>query len=237
MSSQKQPTVLQMFLAEVFGTWALTLFGPASVITLVSILGGGPAALFGIGATFGFIVMIMIYTLGHISGTHINPSVTIGLTVIRRFPAKLAGLYITAQIIGSIIAGLCLYAMYPEAGKAVYFGATLPGHGVSDGAAVAIEALLTMWLVFVIMGVAVDKRAPPGWAGFIIGMIVAADIWIGGPLTGSSLNFARSLAPAIAAAMAGELLPLYKLWIYLVGPIIGGIIGASLYEYIFKPAR
>jgi len=68
-------------------------------------------------------------------------------------------------------------------------------------------------------------------------MIVAADIWIGGPLTGSSLNFARSLAPAIAAAMAGELLPLYKLWIYLVGPITGGIIGAALYEYIFKPAR
>ena len=127
--------------------------------------------------------------------------------------------------------------MYLEAGKAVHFGATLPGPGVSDGAAVAIEALLTMWLVFVIMSVAVDKRAPPGWAGFIIGMTVAADIWIGGPLTGSSLNFARSLGPAIAAAMAGELLPLYKLWIYLVGPIIGGIIGAALYEYIFKPAR
>lgn len=238
MSSQRtQPTLVQMFIAEIFGTWALTLFGPASVITLISILGGGSAALFGIGATFGFIVMIMIYVLGHISGTHINPSVTIALSVIGRVPARLVGPYIIAQIIGSIIAGLCLYGFYPVTGKAVHFGSTLPGAGVGDGAAVVIELLLTMWLLFVIMGVAVDKRAPPGWAGFTIGMIVAADIWIGGPLTGASMNFARSLAPAIAAAMAGDLLPLSKVWIYLVGPIIGGIIGAALYEYIFKPAK
>ncbi|MCC6055853.1 MAG: aquaporin [Desulfurococcaceae archaeon] len=238
MSSQKtQPTAAQLFAAELFGTWALTLFGPASVVSLVSILGGGAAALFGIGATFGFIVMIMIYTLGHISGTHINPSVTIALTTVGRFPAKLIGLYIAAQIIGSVIAGLCLYGMYPGVGKAVHFGSTLPGPGVSDGAAVVIEILLTMWLLFVIMGVAVDKRAPPGWAGFTIGMIVAADIWIAGPLTGASMNFARSLGPAIAAAMAGDILPLSKVWIYLVGPIIGGIIGAALYEYIFRPAK
>jgi glycerol uptake facilitator protein len=228
---------LLTFVAKLFGTWALTLFGSASVIILISILGGGSAALFGIGAAFGFIVMIMIYTLGHISGTHINPSVTIALAVTRRFPAKLVGLYIAAQIIGSIIAGLCLYGMYPEAGKAVRFGSTLPGAGVGDGAAVVIEILLTMWLLFVIMGVAVDKRAPPGWAGFTIGMIVAADIWMGGPLTGASMNFARSLGPAISAAIAGDLLPLSKVWIYLVGPIIGGIIGAVLYEYIFKPAK
>jgi glycerol uptake facilitator-like aquaporin len=126
-----------MFVAELFGTWALTLFGPASVITFASILGGGSATLFGIGATFGFIVMVMIYTLGHISGTHINPSVTIALTVVRRFPAKLVGPYIVAQIIGSIIAGLCLYGMYSEAGKTAHFGSTLPGPGVSDGATVA----------------------------------------------------------------------------------------------------
>ncbi len=232
-----QPTLGQVFIAEVFGTWALTLFGPASVITLISILGGGPAALFGIGAAFGFIVMIMIYTLGHISGTHINPSVTVALYVIRRLPAKLVGPYIAAQIIGAIIAGLCLYGFYPDAGKAVRFGATLPGAGIGDAAAVAIEIILTMWLLFVIMGVAVDKRAPPGWAGFSIGMIVACDIWMGGPLTGASMNFARSLSSAIAAAIAGDIIPLSKIWIYLIGPIIGGIIGASLYEYIFKPAK
>jgi glycerol uptake facilitator protein len=238
MSSQKtQPTPAQIFAAELFGTWALTLFGPASVITLISILGGGAAALFGIGAAFGFIVMIMIYVLGHISGTHINPSVTIALATIGRFPSKLIGLYIAAQIVGSIIAGLCLYGMYPSAGKTVHFGSTLPGTGVGDGAAVVIEILLTMWLLFVIMGVAVDKRASPGWAVFTIGMIVAADIWIGGPLTGASMNFARSLGPAIAAAIAGDVLPLSKVWIYLVGPVIGGIIGAALYEYIFKPAK
>jgi glycerol uptake facilitator-like aquaporin len=131
MSSQRtQPTLVQMFIAEIFGTWALTLFGPASVITLISILGGGSAALFGIGAAFGFIVMIMIYVLGHISGTHINPSVTIALSVIGRVPARLVGPYIIAQIIGSIIAGLCLYGFYPVTGKAVHFGSTLPGAGV-----------------------------------------------------------------------------------------------------------
>lgn len=238
MASQRtQPTLLQIFIAEIFGTWALTLFGPASVITLISILGGGPAALFGIGAAFGFIVMIMIYTLGHISGTHINPSVTVALAAIGRLPAKLVAPYIVAQIIGSIIAGLCLYGFFPVAGKAVRFGSTLPGTGVGDGAAVVIEIILTLWLLFVIMGVAVDKRAPAGWAGFSIGMIVACDIWFGGPLTGASMNFARSLGPAIAAAIAGDLLPLSKVWIYLIGPIIGGIIGAALYEYIFKPAK
>ena len=127
--------------------------------------------------------------------------------------------------------------MYPEAGKAVHFGSTLPGQGVSDGAAVLIELLLTFWLLFVIMGTAVDKRAPPGWAGFAIGFIVACDIWVGGPLTGSSLNFARSLGPAIAAAIAGDFTPLSKLWIYVIGPIIGGILGAVVYEYIFKPSK
>ncbi|MCS7111825.1 MAG: aquaporin [Ignisphaera sp.] len=238
MGSQKSPpTLLQIFIAEVFGTWALTLFGPASVITLISMLGGGPAALFGIGAAFGFIVMVMIYTLGHISGTHINPSVTVALAAIGRIPVKLVGPYIVAQIIGSIIAGLCLYGFYPVKGKDVHFGSTLPGAGVGDGAALVIEIILTMWLLFVIMGVAVDKRAPTGWAGFSIGMVVACDIWMGGPLTGASMNFARSLGPAVAAAIAGDMLPLSKVWIYLVGPVIGGIIGAALYEYIFKPSK
>ncbi len=233
----KPPTLVQMFISEVIGTWALTLFGAGSVISLISVLGGGPAALFGIGATFGFIIMIMIYATGHISGTHINPSVTVALAVVRRFPAKLIVPYIIAQCIGGIIAGLCLYGMYPEAGKAVHFGSTLPGPGVSDAAAVGIEILLTFWLLFVIMGTAVDKRAPPSWAGFAIGFTVACDIWIGGPLTGSSLNFARSLGPAIAAAIAGDFLPLAKLWIYAIGPVIGGILGAVIYEYAFKPAR
>jgi len=207
------------------------------VITFISILGGGPAALFAIGLAFGSIVAIMIYTLGHISGTHINPSVTIALAAIKRFPAKLVGLYIAAQIVGAFIAALCLYGFYPETGKAVRFGSTLPGAGVSDAAAVGIEIVLTFWLLFVIMGVAVDKRAPPGWAGLMIGLIVACDIWAAGPLTGASMNFARSLGPAIAAAFAGDLLPLSKIWIYLIGPIIGGIIGAAIYEYIFKPSK
>ncbi|MEM4513974.1 MAG: MIP family channel protein [Ignisphaera sp.] len=236
--SPQQPPLLQRLVAEIFGTWALTLFGPGAVITLAAMLGGGPAALFGIGATFGFIVMIMIYTLGHISGTHINPSVTIALAVTKRFPWRDVGPYIVAQIIGAIIAGVCLRGFYdPATASNVHYGSTLPGAGISDGAAVAIEIILTLWLLFTIMGVAVDKRAPPGWAGFTIGMIVACDIWIGGPLTGASMNFARSLAPAVAAALVGDALPMSKLWIYLVGPIIGGIVGAVIYEYIFKPSR
>lgn len=212
------------------------IFGPASVIVFKALF-NWPGFLFAVGAVFGFIVMIIIYILGHISGAHINPSVTIGLLTVRRISARLAGIYIIAQIIGAIIAGLFLYAFYPVLGRAVYFGSTLPGPGVSPVEAVGIEAFLTMWLVFTIMGVAVDKRAPLGWAGFVIGMIVAVDIWIGGPLTGSSLNFARSLGPALASAIAGEYLPLELIWVYLIGPIIGGIIGAVLYEYMFKPGR
>ncbi len=239
MNEVKPPTPAQICVSEIIGTWALTFFGPASVITLISVLGGGPAALFGIGATFGFIIMIMIYALGHISGTHINPSVTVGLAAAGRFPWKLVGPYIVAQCIGALIAGLCLYGFFPEVGKAVYFGSTLPNPelGITDGAAVVIEIVLTFWLVFTIMGTAVDKRAPPGWAGFAIGFIVACDIWAGGPLTGASLNFARSLGPAIAAAFVGDFLPLAKLWIYAIGPIIGGVLGGVIYEYVFKPAK
>ncbi len=237
MSEKIQPTPIQKFISEVIGTWALTFFGPASVISFISILGGGAAALFAIGLAFGAIVAIMIYALGHISGTHINPSVTVALATIGRFPKKSVAPYIVAQLIGAFIASLCLYGFYPETGKAVHFGSTLPGAGVSDGAAVVIELILTFWLVFVIMGVAVDKRAPPGWAGLMIGLIVASDIWSAGPLTGASMNFARSLGPAIAAAFVGDLLPLSKIWIYLVGPIIGGILGAVVYEYIFKPSK
>ncbi len=239
MGARSQPTVAQMFISELIGTFALTFFGAGSVISFPAVMGPGPAALFAIGATFGFIIAIMIYATGHISGTHINPSVTIGLLAVRRFPGKLVAPYIVAQCVGGILAGLCLYACYPVVGRKVHFGSTLPNYalGITDGAAVLIEILLTFWLLFVIMGTAVDKRAPPGWAGFAIGFTVACDIWVGGPLTGSSLNFARSLGPAIAAAIAGDFLPLAKLWIYLVGPIIGGVLGAVIYEYCFKPAR
>jgi len=221
----------QAYLAELIGTFVLVFVGPMSVTVFAGIL-EAPMALFSIGMSFGVAVMAMIYAHGHISGTHINPAVTIALAAVKRFPVKDVVPYIIFQLIGAGIAGLLHRAILPQ-GEVVNWGATLPGAAInySAGVAVLVEAILTFFLVFTIMGAAVDKRASAGWAGVSIGLVVAMDIWIGGPLTGASMNPARSFGPALASgAWTAH-------WAYWVGPILGGLIAAFIYEYCFKPAK
>ncbi|MEM3506176.1 MAG: MIP family channel protein [Candidatus Bathyarchaeia archaeon] len=222
----------QKYLAELIGTYALVFFGPLSVTIYAVVLGitqpyyFGPG-LFAIGTSFGAIVAIMIYALGHISGTHINPAVTISLLAIKKIDVKDAVAYIIMQLIGAALAGFTHAAILPQ-GKAVSFGLTLPGDaiGKSEVAAVVVEIILTFFLLFTIMGAAVDKRAPPGFAGLIIGAVVALDIYVGGPLTGASMNPARTFGPAIASGNWTAH------WVYWVGPIVGGLIATLIYEYL-----
>ncbi|MEM3406078.1 MAG: MIP family channel protein [Nitrososphaerota archaeon] len=222
----------QKYLAELIGTYALVFFGTLSVTIFAVVLGitqpyyFGPG-LFAIGITFGFIVMIMIYALGHISGTHINPAVTISLLVIRKMNVKDAVAYIIMQLIGAALASFTHAAILPQ-GKAVSFGLTLPGDaiGKSEITALIVEIILTFFLLLTIMGAAVDKRAPPGFAGIIIGAVVASDIFVGGPLTGGSMNPARTFGPAIASGNWTAH------WVYWIGPIAGGLIAALIYEYL-----
>lgn len=227
------PTRWQKYFAELIGTFALVFVGPISVTIYATVLGISQPYYFGagllaIGAAFGVVVAAMVYTFGHISGTHINPAVTVGLLAIRKIGLTDAVGYIIFQLVGAAIAGGLQRLILPQ-GIADYFGLTLPGAaiGYNPWMAVLVEVVLTFFLMLTIMGAAVDNRAPSGFAGIIIGSVVAMDIWIGGPLTGSSLNPARTFGPALVSGNWGTF------WVYVVGPIVGALIAAIIYNYLF----
>ena len=212
-------------ISEFVGTFALIFIGAGSVAT--NYISSGALGLVGISTAFGLVVMAMIYATGHISGTHINPAVTIALVVTKKMDAKDAVPYIISQLAGAAVAGLTLGVIYPTAIASVHLGTTALGTDVGFGTGVLVEAILTFLLVFTIFGAAVDKRAPPGFAGFAIGMVVLFDILVGGPLTGASMNPARTFGPALASGYWVNHL------VYWIGPIVGGVVAALLYDGVF----
>lgn len=239
--------IMKRFLAELIGTFALVFIGTgAAVITLLLAEGqtnkggfnigigyGGLGDWLAIGLAFGFIVMCMVYVFGHISGTHINPAVTLALWATKRFPAGDVIPYIAAQLIGAALGSLSLVAVLGTRAAAVGgLGATAPFAGVTYEQAIISEAIATFFLMLTIMGVAVDKRAPGQFAGFAIGMVIAVDIIVTGNITGSSLNPARTFGPYMGDMLFGG----PNLWnlfpIYIIGPIAGAIIAAFVYDYI-----
>lgn len=228
-----QPPKWAKYVAELIGTFALVFVGTLSVSIYAVVLAISQPYYFGaglltIGLAFGVAVMAMIYTFGHISGTHINPAVTVSLLATRKIAPTDAIAYIICQLVGAAIAGGLHAAILPQ-GKAVNFGLTLPGAAIggSEPVACLVEIVLTFFLVLSIFGAAVDKRAPPGFAGLVIGLVVAMDIWIGGPLTGASMNPARTFGPALVSGNWTAH------WVYWVGPIVGGLIAALIYNYLF----
>lgn len=236
------------FVAEALGTFLLVFFGAgAAVVTLMIAAGTTPATPFniGIGAlgglgdwlaiglAFGIPIAGSIYALGRISGCHINPAVTIALFATRRFPGSDVIPYIAAQLIGAAAASLLFaWAVGPDAVTIGGLGATAPFHGIGYLQAIVIEAIGTFLLMLVIMGVAVDERAPPGFAGLMVGLAVAGIITTTGNLTGASLNPARTFGPYLGDwLLAGQ-----NLWeffpIYIIGPIVGAVLAAYLYDYL-----
>ncbi|MCX9014399.1 MAG: aquaporin [Candidatus Methanoperedens sp.] len=213
------------YISEFIGTFALVFIGAGSVAT--NYISDGALGLFGIATAFGLVVMAMIYATGHISGTHINPAVTIALVATKKMGGKDAVPYIISQLAGAVVAGMMLRIIYPTAVEAVNLGTTGLGAGVSFGTGVLVEAILTFLLVFTIFGAAVDSRAAPGFAGFAIGMVVLFDILVGGPLTGASMNPARTFGPALASGYWVNHL------VYWIGPIIGGVLAGLVYEGVF----
>jgi MIP family channel proteins len=176
----------------------------------------------GVAATFGLIIMAMIYATGHLSGAHINPAVTIAFSLTRHFPPREAVAYIGAQLAGAAIGALALLAVWPE--KPANLGATIPS--ISVGGALVYETILTAILMFVIMAVATDSRAVGAGAAIAIGGAVALDALFGGAVTGASMNPARSFGPALAS---GEW---QSFWIYILGPVLGAALGALAYQLI-----
>ena len=186
-----------------------------------------------IGLAFGIAIAGSIYALGRVSGCHINPAVTIGLFATGRFPGRDTGAYIVAQLIGAAAASLLFaWAVGPDAVTIGGLGATAPFPGIGYLQAIVIEAIGTFLLMLVIMGAAVDERATPGFAGLAVGLTVAGIITTTGNLTGASLNPARTFGPYLGDWLLGG----QNLWglfpIYIIGPIIGAVLAAFLYDYL-----
>jgi MIP family channel proteins len=177
----------------------------------------------GVSLVFGLVIMVMVYATGHLSGAHINPAVTLAFTLTRHFPARDALAYIAAQVAGATAGALLLLVLWSgdEPGR---LGATVPS--VGDGPALVYEIVLTAFLMFVIMAVATDTRAVGAGAAIAIGGTVGLDALFGGPITGASMNPARSFGPALAA---GEW---DSFWVYVIGPLIGAALGALAYEAV-----
>ncbi|KAL6529958.1 hypothetical protein OROMI_028603 [Orobanche minor] len=217
------PTVVstsQKVVAELIGTYFVIFAGCGSVA--INKIYGGTITFPGICATWGLIVMVMIYTVGHVSGAHFNPAVTIAFAIFRRFPWKQLPLYIMAQMMGSILAS-CTLSLLFNVTKEDYFGTVPVG---SNGQSLAIEIIISFLLMFVISGVATDSRAVGELAGLTVGMTIMLNVLVAGPISGASMNPARSIGPAIVKHE-------YRgLWVYILGPIIGTITGGFVYNLI-----
>jgi MIP family channel proteins len=211
--------------AEAIGTFALCFIGILAIGGAK--LGGAPdgvANLASIGLAHGLTIAVMVAALGAISGAHFNPAVTFGFVVSRRMDIVTGALYWAAQLVGATAAGVLLAAVF---GPAVVAGGTPDlGTGISAGAGILVEAVLTFFLVLVIFGTAVDERAPRNIFPLAIGLTVALDIMAGGPISGAAMNPARTFGPALASGHWANHL------VYWVGPLAGGAAAALLHTFV-----
>jgi aquaporin Z len=212
------------FVSEFIGTFALVFVGSGAIMTAK--ITGSPAALVEIALAHGIILAVMVSALMRISG-HFNPAVTIGFLVAKRIDPMMAALYIVAQITGAVAAAYALKATFPDAiFVATRGGGQMMALDVTGPQAFILEAIGTFFLVFVVFGTVVDERGPK-IGGLAIGLVLAADILAIGPRTGASVNPARSFGPAVASGVFEAQM------LYWVAPIVGGLVAALLYEYLF----
>ncbi|MET4075994.1 aquaporin [Hymenobacter sp. UYCo722] len=209
-----QTTLRTCLLAEVLGTAILLIFGTGAAVVdaQTHALGHG-----GVAAAFGLVVFILIQSLGEISGAHVNPAVTVAFWAMGRFPGRRVLPYVGAQLVGAALgSGLVKLIATPSSD----LGATLPAHGPWQ--ALGIETFLTFWLVLVIFRVTSGPKEAGLLAGLAISMTVALEALVAGPLTGASMNPARSLAPALLSGHLADW------WVYLVGPVAGALLAVAV---------
>ena len=225
--------VWQKALAEFVATFALIFIGAGAVIVATNPL--STSGLVGVALAHGLVLAVLVSVIGHISGGHVNPAVTISAWVTGNIRTVLAGVYIVAQLLGAAAGGVLLRFVFPEGEwNRAALGIPVVNHGVgmNNGKAAVLEAVLTFFLVFVVYGTAIDDRGPfSKIAGLPIGLVVTFDILAGGTLTGAAMNPARAFGPMLAAGTWNDW------WVYFVGPISGGVIGASLYWFAFLGGR
>jgi aquaporin NIP len=203
---------VKKLVAEFIGTFALVFAGTGAIVIDQS--SAGTVTHVGVALTFGLIVLAMIYTVGDISGAHLNPAVSLGFFVARRFPFRNVMPYIVSQCIGALTASSVLRVLFPENAM---LGATIPAG--SQIQSFVLELILTAVLMFVILGVSTGAAEKGITAGIVVGAVIALEAMFAGPICGASMNPARSLAPAF---ISGHL---EHLWIYCVAPVVGAFIG------------
>ncbi len=202
---------MKKLLAEAFGTFCLVFAGTGAIV--INDLTGGSVTHLGVALTFGLIVLAMIYSLGDISGAHLNPAVTLGFFAARRFSGRQVLPYIGSQLVGALLASGLLHVLFPTH---TTLGATLPAG--SEWQSFLLEFVLTGILMFVILSVSSGGKERGITAGIAIGAVIALEALFAGPISGASMNPARSLAPALVSGNVAHL------WLYLVAPFCGALI-------------
>jgi MIP family channel proteins len=203
--------------AEAVGTFLFFFVGIGAVVAATDLVG--------VALAHGLALAVLVSALGAVSGGHFNPAVTVAVRLAGGIGWGAAVIYIVAQLVGAVAAGFAVKAVFPEAAYTEFGGGTPAlGDGITVAAGIGIEAVLTLLLVLAVFGTAIDPRAPK-LGGIAIGLAVAADITMGGPLTGAAMNPARWFGPAVASGS-------YDNWyVWWVGPLIGAIVGAVIYRY------
>jgi MIP family channel proteins len=221
-----ETTRLQKYVAEFIGTFALVFIGCGACIAHHRY--GSDITHVGVALAFGGVVMCMVYGLGHVSGAHINPAVTVAFTSVGRMPRRDVLPYIGSQCLGAVAASLAhLFTYGGEMVRGADFGATVPA-GISIVGSFALEAVLTFLLMLVIMAVATDARVPRAVSGLAIGATVAFDCLAAGKCCGASMNPARSLGPALMAGGTA----MKVMWLYALAPVVGAVVAAWTYRYV-----
>ncbi len=221
---------MKAYIAELFGTFVLVMGGCGCAVLAADHVG-----FMGVALAFGLALLAMIYTIGPVSGCHLNPAVTLGLVLAGKFPVSQAPGYVVAQIAGSIIAALVLLFVATGSGHfdpvatgfaSNGYGVRSPGH-YGAGAAFVIETVMTTLLVVTILG-ATDVKAPVGFAGIAIGFVLTLIHLVSIPVTNTSVNPARSIGPALFAGSAA----IGQLWLFIIAPLLGAVIAAGIYSVI-----
>lgn len=211
----------RIFLAEAIGTFGLIFFGAGAILQQQATQTVGTT---GIAVAHGLAILVGVYALGHISGGHFNPAITFGMWLTKRLGVGGAILYWIAQLVGASLAAWMLSFAYQGGPVDVHLGTPAIDPTISPRTGLALEAIMTFFLVLVVFGTAVDPRAPKGFAGLAIGLTITAGILVGGALTGGAMNPARAFGPALASQYWQDQ------WIYWVGPLLGGGVAAILYD-------
>lgn len=234
MPAEDNGNTIRASVAELIGTFILVFAGTAVATGAVLQLpiAGAPLNSLAVGLTFGLTLAAIVAAFGRLSGAHVNPAVTIGLAVAGKFPWKNVPIYIVAQFLGAILAALAVWGTFGDAARGVpALAATFPAAGVTNAQAFLMEALVTFFLVFVVVTMVSDESSNTTLTSLAIGFALGVGVLIAGPVTGGAVNPARALGPMIVAGK------FTSFWVYLLAPVVGGIVAAVIHNWALTARR